>query len=58
VFADKFRSDQITKGSFNGYGGLAATDNQIYIMDSLNPRLQTMFIESLVMITRKYDGFM
>lgn len=45
VLADKIGGGQIAMDSFNGIGGLAAVDDQLYVADSLNSRVQIMLID-------------
>jgi hypothetical protein len=44
VLADKIGGIGVAQGSFNGIGGLAVADDQLYVADSLNARVQVMLI--------------
>lgn len=45
VLAGKIGGSQTAMGSFNGIGGLAAVNDQLYVADSLNSRVQIMLID-------------
>jgi hypothetical protein len=45
VLADKIGGVGVAPGSFNDIGGLAATDDLLYVADSLNSRVQIMMID-------------
>lgn len=44
VLAGKIGGVGVASGSFNGIAGLAVTDEQLYVADSLNARVQIMLI--------------
>jgi hypothetical protein len=44
VLADQIGGIGAAQGSFNGIGGLAVTDDLLYVADSLNARVQIMSI--------------
>lgn len=47
VLAGKIGGVGVAPGSFNGIGGLAVSDDLLYVADSLNARVQIMLIDPL-----------
>lgn len=53
VLANKIGSVGGASGNFNGIGGLAVTDELLYVADSLNARVQIMLIDPRALDTGK-----